>query len=122
MGIPASTFLSSRVDAGAFFGGQGRDTGGRWGGSFPRCAYPAGTKHLLGLAQAAAAGYGAYVLFVIQMGNVKYFAPNDRTDPAFGAALRKAAASGVQILAMDCIVTPDSHGAGQAGAGPFGVM
>ena len=75
---------------------------------FPDAPTLRGTKHLLGLAQAAAAGYGAYVLFVIQMGNVKYFAPNDRTDPAFGAALRKAAASGVQILAMDCIVTPDS--------------
>mgnify|MGYP000009905237 FL=1 len=75
---------------------------------FPEAPTLRGTKHLLGLAQAAAAGYGAYVLFVIQMGNVKYFAPNDRTDPAFGAALRKAAASGVQILAMDCIVTPDS--------------
>ena len=67
---------------------------------FPDAPTLRGTKHLLGLAQAAAAGYGAYVLFVIQMGNV--------TDPAFGAALRKAAASGVQILAMDCIVTPDS--------------
>ena len=75
---------------------------------FPEAPTLRGPTHFMGLAPAAAAGYGASVLFVIQLGNVKYFAPNDRTDPAFGAALRKAAASGVQILAMDCIVTPDS--------------
>ena len=74
MGIPASTFLSSRWTP-VLFGGQGRDTGGRWGGSFPDAPTLRGTKHLLGLAQAAAAGYRAYVLFVIQMGNVKYFCP-----------------------------------------------
>ena len=39
------------------------------------------------------------------MKNVKYLHPNDATDPAFGAALREAAAAGVQILAMDCAVT-----------------
>ena len=56
----------------------------------------------------AKAGFGAYVLFVIQMADVKYLHPNDKTDPDFGAALREAAAAGVQILAMDCNVTPES--------------
>jgi sugar fermentation stimulation protein A len=45
------------------------------------------------------------VLFVIQMADVKYLHSNDNTDPAFGKALREAAAAGVQILAMDCSVT-----------------
>ena len=53
-------------------------------------------------------GYGGYVLFVIQMDRVKHLHPNDATDPAFGAALREAAAVGVQILAMDCRITEDS--------------
>ncbi len=75
---------------------------------FPDAPTQRGTKHLLGLTRAAAAGYGAYVLFVIQMGDVQYFMPNDRTDPAFGAALRAAAKAGVQVLAMDCKVTPES--------------
>ena len=75
---------------------------------FPDAPTQRGTKHLLGLTRAAAAGYGAYVLFVIQMGHVQYFTPNDRTDPAFGAALRAAAKAGVQVLAMDCKVTPES--------------
>ncbi|MBP3486126.1 MAG: DNA/RNA nuclease SfsA, partial [Oscillospiraceae bacterium] len=34
--------------------------------------------------------------------------PNDDTHPAFGAALREAAAAGVRVLACDCRVTPDS--------------
>ena len=42
------------------------------------------------------------------MSDVKYLHPNDVTDPAFGAALRSAAAAGVQVLAMDCAVTVDS--------------
>lgn len=77
------------------------------------CAFPdaptvRGAKHLRELAQAAQAGYGAYVLFVIQMENVRYLHPNDTTDPEFGAALRQAAEAGVKVLAMDCRVACDS--------------
>ena len=43
--------------------------------------------------------------FVIQMSPVRYLHPNDTTDPGFGEALRRAAAGGVQVLAMDCRVT-----------------
>ena len=73
--------------------------------AFPDAPTERGTKHLRGLTQAAKDGYGAYVLFVIQMADVKYLHPNDVTDPAFGAALREASANGVQVLAMDCAVT-----------------
>ena len=76
--------------------------------AFPDAPTQRGARHLRGLAQAAQEGYGAYVLFVIQMADVKYLQPNDVTDPDFGAALREAAQSGVQILAMDCAVTEDS--------------
>lgn len=77
------------------------------------CAFPdaptlRGSKHLRGLADAAREGYGAYVLFVIQMENVRFLRPNDATDPDFAAALRQAAAAGVQVLARSCAVTPDS--------------
>ena len=34
--------------------------------------------------------------------------PNDGTDPEFGKALREAAAKGVAVLAVDCVVTPDT--------------
>lgn len=80
---------------------------------FPDAPTSRGTKHLKGLTQAAAQGYGAYVLFVIQLRPVAYFTPNDGTDPAFGQALRAAKAAGVALLAMDCQVTPWSMAIGQ---------
>lgn len=76
--------------------------------AFPDAPTQRGARHLQGLTRAAQSGYGAYVLFVIQMKDVLSIQPNDATDPAFGAALRQAAAAGVKILAMDCAVTPDS--------------
>ena len=75
--------------------------------AFPDAPTERGTKHLKGLTQAAKDGYGAFVLFVIQMADVKYLHPNDATDPAFGMALREAAANGVTVLAVDCAVTED---------------
>ena len=82
--------------------------------AFPDAPTQRGTKHLRGLTAAVAEGYGAYVLFVIQMKNVQYLHPNDETDPAFGTALREAAAAGVQVLAMDCRVTPQSMTLGES--------
>jgi len=76
--------------------------------AFPDAPTERGAKHLRGLTEAAKEGYGAYVLFVIQMANVKYLHPNDTTDPEFGKALREAAANGVHVIAVDCIVDTDS--------------
>ena len=76
--------------------------------TFPDAPTQRGQKHLRELIRAVREGYGAYVLFVIQMEDLAYLHPNDTTDPAFSKALREAAAAGVQILAMDCRVTPDS--------------
>ena len=76
--------------------------------AFPDAPTDRGAKHLKGLTEAAKAGYGAYVLFVIQMPDVKYLRPHDERDPAFGAALREAAENGVAVLAMDCAVAVDS--------------
>ena len=76
--------------------------------AFPDAPTERGAKHLRGLARAAEEGYGAYVLFVIQMEDVRLMHPNDTTDPAFGRALREAAQAGVVVLAMDCRVTPGS--------------
>jgi sugar fermentation stimulation protein A len=76
--------------------------------AFPDAPTERGAKHLRELTALAKEGFGAYVLFVIQMTDVCYLHPNDDTDPAFGAALREAAEAGVQILAMDCLITPDS--------------
>ena len=76
--------------------------------AFPDAPTQRGAKHLQELKALAQQGHGAYVLFVIQMEGVQHLHPNDTTDPAFGNALRQAAAAGVQVMAMDCRVTPDS--------------
>ncbi len=76
--------------------------------AFPDAPTERGAKHLRGLTKAVGEGCGGYVLFVIQMEGAKYIHPNDVTDPEFGKALREAKAAGVEVIAMDCVVTMDS--------------
>ena len=76
--------------------------------AFPDAPTARGAKHLKGLTEAAKAGYGAFVLFVIQMADVKYLRPHEERDPAFAAALREASENGVRILAVDCAVSPET--------------
>ena len=76
--------------------------------AFPDAPTERGAKHLRGLTEAAKAGFGAYVLFVIQMADVKYLRPHDERDPAFGQALREAAENGVTVMAIDCAVDIDT--------------
>lgn len=75
---------------------------------FPDAPTERGVRHLRELIACVNEGYEAHAVFVIQMKDVAYFSPNDKTHPAFGAALREAFAAGVKITALDCEVTPDS--------------
>lgn len=75
---------------------------------FPDAPTERGVKHINELISAHEEGYEAYILFVVQMEGAKDVAPNDVTHPQFGEALVKAAKAGVNILAYDCLVTPDS--------------
>lgn len=75
---------------------------------FPDAPTERGVKHVEELIRCLDDGYEAYLLFVIQMQGVRCFEPNRATHPAFAQALQKARAAGVQILAYDCDVTPDS--------------
>ena len=75
---------------------------------FPDAPTERGVKHIKELISCIEAGYEAYILFVIQMKEICLFRPNDKMHPEFGEALRNAESSGVKIIAMDCIVTPDS--------------
>ena len=75
---------------------------------FPDAPTQRGAKHLRGLIDCVKEGFGAYAVFVVQMSGMKYFSPNDETDPDFADALRDAAAAGVNILALECSVTEDS--------------
>lgn len=75
---------------------------------FPDAPTERGVKHIMELAEAAKAGYEAYILFVIQMKGIREFTPNRKTHPQFGDALCLAEKAGVHILARDCVVTKDS--------------
>ena len=75
---------------------------------FPDAPTERGVKHLQELMRAVEEGHRASAVFVIQMEHVTDFAPNDETHPAFGAALREAAKAGVQVVAVNCCVTPGS--------------
>ena len=75
---------------------------------FPDAPTERGIKHIEELIELKNQGFGAAILFVIQMKGITEFRPNDITHKAFGDALRRAKETGVSIFAYDCIVTPDS--------------
>ena len=75
---------------------------------FPDAPTERGVKHIRELQRAAETGLDAVLFFVVQIRDIHSVAPNDATHPAFGEALREAAAHGVRVLAYDCDVTPDS--------------
>ena len=74
---------------------------------FPDAPTERGRKHLLELIEVKKTGRGAGVLFLIQIEDVKSFAPNDERDPKFGEALRLAYENGVDIFAYSCKVTQE---------------
>lgn len=80
---------------------------------FPDAPTARGVKHLEELTRIRREGMEAAVLFVVQMKGVSSFSPNDATDPAFGKALRQAAAAGVEVAALDCLVRQDEVTPGQ---------
>ena len=73
---------------------------------FPDAPTLRGVKHLEELMLARQAGYEAGVCFVVQMEGMDRVEPNDLTHPDFGAALRRAAHAGVEVLALECAVEP----------------
>jgi sugar fermentation stimulation protein A len=75
--------------------------------AFPDAPTKRGQRHVRELRSAVEEGDRAAVLFVVQREDAQRFAPHDATDPAFGAALREAAAAGVEVRALRCCVTPE---------------
>ncbi len=75
---------------------------------FPDAPTERGIKHLNELADSVENGYTAYVVFIIQMNGIKRFEPNYKMHQAFGDALKPAAGKGVNVIALDCEVSPDS--------------
>lgn len=76
--------------------------------SFPDAPTERGVKHLKELQKAVKEGYRAYVLFVVQMSDVKFFEPNAETHPEFADELKNAKNNGVIPLVFDCAVAPET--------------
>ena len=72
---------------------------------FPDAVTERGRKHLRELAARVAGGDRAVMLYVVQRADAERFAPADDIDPAYGAALREAAAAGVEAICYRADVT-----------------
>ncbi|MDV3429039.1 MAG: DNA/RNA nuclease SfsA [Bacillota bacterium] len=75
---------------------------------FPDAPTERGRKHLLELIEAKKEGYGAGVLFLAQMDNIKSFSPNFKMDPLFSKALIECSKNGVDIFAYESSVAENS--------------
>lgn len=75
---------------------------------FPDAPTERGVRHIRELMAAKAAGHRAILFIVIQMKGAKVFRPNRVTHPAFADALQEAQAAGVEIMAWDCVVSPET--------------
>jgi len=67
---------------------------------FPDSVTARGAKHLAALSQMAAASARAVMVYFVQRGDADAFALAEDIDPAYAAAFRAAAASGVEALAL----------------------
>ena len=75
---------------------------------FPDAPTERGIKHINELISLSKKGYGAYLLFVVQMPKARHFEPNYATHLAFGQALKRAKKAKVKILAYTRTVTKNS--------------
>ena len=73
--------------------------GGAGTAAFPDAVTARGTRHLDELRALRRRGFRAVLLFVVARSGVTRVRPADEIDPTYGAALRRAAASGVELLA-----------------------
>jgi sugar fermentation stimulation protein A len=82
------------------------DGAGRY--AFPDAVTARGAKHLAELESAVLAGEGAVMLYLIQRSDGHGFTVADDIDPGYGEALRRAVATGVEVLAYRADVTPEA--------------
>lgn len=71
-------------------------------GYFPDAPTERGVKHLYELIQAQQEGYHCSLAFVIPMPGITEVRANMATHPAFGEALEKAKAAGVEVIELPC--------------------
>ena len=72
---------------------------------FPDSITERGRRHVEALARLRQGGDRAALLFLVQRADCHAVAPADAIDPAYGEALRRAARSGVAVMALSARVT-----------------
>ncbi len=77
-------------------------------GYFPDAPTERGVKHLKELIKAKKEGYKCMIAFVIQMEGINIVLPNGKTHPEFEKVFNEAKESGVDVLFLECKVTPDT--------------
>lgn len=75
-------------------------------GIFPDAVSARGLRHLRELQRVVADGARAVLLFCVQRADVLAVRAASEIDPAYARGLRAARASGVEILAWRCTITP----------------
>ena len=74
---------------------------------FPDAPTERGARHLRELVKVKEEGFGAYILFVVQMKGVHAFTPHKERDPRFYESLVAAYEGGVAVIVCDTVVTPE---------------
>ena len=77
-------------------------------GYFPDAPTERGVKHLKELIKAKREGYHCGIAFVIQMEGISEVLPNGKTHPEFEKAFDEAKENGIEVLFLQCEVTPDT--------------
>jgi sugar fermentation stimulation protein A len=80
--------------------------GGDGAAAFPDCVTARGTRHVGELRALRRRGFRAVLLFVVSRSGVSRVRLADEIDPAYAAAVRAAAAAGVEILAYGTELSP----------------
>ena len=75
-------------------------------GAFPDAVSERARRHVDALARCVAIGYRSVLLYCVPHTGIRRVTPADDIDPEYGAALRRAADAGVEVIAYGCTVSP----------------
>ena len=81
---------------------------------FPDSVTARGSKHLNDLAQMAALGHRAVMLYLVQRTDCTRVTLASDIDPTYAKGWHSATKAGVETLAFDCAITPDAVTLGKA--------